>query len=424
MPVLAGERIVSLDVLRGFAILGILMMNVQSFGLPIMSSVTPSIAGGLDGVGLHAWLLTHTFFEFKFMSLFSILFGAGIVVFATRAARGGRSPAAMHYRRMVVLLGIGLLHAYAVWYGDILVAYSIIGMLVFLLRRLSVRWLIALGGLLLLWPMIVNTIFGVLLVLMRNAYELAQTQPEQVDGLTRSLAAGWQEILAEYAPSEARLEQEIAAVRGSYADRFLFHLRYLIEGQTVGLLIYGIGRVGGLMLIGMAMLKSGVLSAQRSDRFYRNLAIVSACMGFPLIGLGAVRLAGSLFDPAETHLINGHFNYMGSIAVALCYLSLVMLAVRRGWGLRVQRWLAAVGRTALSNYLLQSLIGATIFYGWGFGLFATMTRPELIGVVVAIWCMQITLSVWWLRIFRMGPMEWVWRSLSYGVRPDFLRKSG
>jgi len=144
-PAADPERIVPIDVLRGFALLGILVMNIQSFAMPDAAYMNPTAYGDLSGANFAVWLLSHVFADQKFMTIFSMLFGAGIVLMTSRAeARQGRS-AALHYRRMGALWVIGMLHAYLLWYGDILYSYAMCGLLVYLFRNFRPRWLMTLG---------------------------------------------------------------------------------------------------------------------------------------------------------------------------------------------------------------------------------------------------------------------------------------
>ena len=168
------------------------------------------------------------------------------------------------------------------------------------------------------------------------------------------------------------------------------------------------------MLIGMALFKLDIFSAARSVQFYTRLFIVSGVIGFPLVTFGALQLIGQNWDPIYTLLQNGGvYNYLGSIAITLFYIGGVMLIAKKGIWAGLQDRLAAVGRMAFTNYILQSLIMTTLFYGYGFGLFGSVERWGQFVFVLAIWVFQLWLSPLWLSHFRFGPLEWLWRTLTY-----------
>jgi uncharacterized protein len=185
------------------------------------------------------------------------------------------------------------------------------------------------------------------------------------------------------------------------------------EFQTLTFLFWGGWRAGGLMLLGMALHKWGILTAQRPARIYIRLAIIGCVVGFPLILDGVRRNFAAEWAFEFSLFIGFQFNYWGSLFVSMAYLSAVMLVVQSGILARARRTLAAVGRTALTNYLGQSLVATFIFYGHGLGLFGSVSRVQQVLIVVGIWAVQCVASVLWLRHFRYGPAEWLWRSLTY-----------
>ena len=172
----------------------------------------------------------------------------------------------------------------------------------------------------------------------------------------------------------------------------------------------------GIMLWGVCLMQWGVLSGLRSRRFYLNLMVGGYLIGLPIVMFGAYDIISHDFDLIRALKFSSHFNEIGCIAVALGHIGLVMAICKSGWFPRIIHSLAAAGRLALTNYLLQSVICATIFHGWGFGRFGHLSRLSLFGVVGAIWVLQLVTSPLWLRNFRYGPAEWLWRSLTYGNR--------
>jgi len=175
-------------------------------------------------------------------------------------------------------------------------------------------------------------------------------------------------------------------------------------------------RAGGMMLVGMALYKLGVLSAERSAAFYRRLAVAGLVAGLPLAAAGTAYKIHVDFAWDRAMFQGGLFNYVGSIGVFLGYLGLVILMVKGGRLPRLQQRLAAAGRMALTNYITQSLICSLVFYGHGLGLFERVGGPGQVAIVAAIWALQLAWSPWWLARYRFGPLEWVWRSLTYMKR--------
>ena len=392
-PVEAPDRVASLDVLRGFAVLGILVMNIQGFAMPMAAYFNPTAYGDLSGINLFTWLLGYLFVDQKFLSMFALLFGAGICLFADRAeARGGRS-AGLHYRRMFWLLLFGLVHAYFLWSGDILVTYALCGSVLFFLRNLSPRKL-ALTGL---------AVFSVASVVYLAAGLTTEYIPD------KDVA----EIVAFWAPDAARIEAELLAYRGGWFVQQAQRSADTMEMHTTALPIKLLWQSAGIMLMGMALYRWRVLSAVRSDVFYRRLALAGFGVGAPVVAAGAWWNFAAGWSWDRSMFLGSQFNYWGSLAMALGYVGLAMLAVRRGWfpGLRTR--LAATGRMAFTNYIAQTLICTTIFYGHGFGLLGSVDRWQQVIVVIAVWGIQL----WWspplLRRFRYGPLEWSWRALTY-----------
>ncbi|MCY3745851.1 MAG: DUF418 domain-containing protein [Acidobacteria bacterium] len=404
-PVEGRGRIASLDVLRGFALLGILVMNIQLFAMPATAYQNPTAFGDLTGINLGVWAFAHVFFSQKFLTLFSMLFGAGVCLFADRIeARGGR-PAGWHCRRMGWLLAFGLAHAYLFWAGDILVTYAICGFLVYLLRRRRPRTLLVAG-------LASLTATSLLLVAAGSALTLPEIPDEAISEVER----GWK-------PDASELEAEVAAYRGGWSEQQPVRAAEAL-GIHLGLLpFFAIWFCGGLMLIGIALYKWGVLSAAKDDRFYRRLASIGLLAGLPLVAFGMWWNFAGDWAWQRSMFFGTLFNSWGCIPVALGYLGLVMLAVRRGFLPGLQARLAAVGRMAFTNYLLQTVLCTSIFYGHGLGLFASVERYQQLLIVFAVWALQLWLSPIWLRRYSYGPLEWLSRTLTYGRLPNVTRRS-
>jgi uncharacterized protein len=401
-PVTESDRIVAIDVLRGVAILGILVVNIQSFAMPDATLFNPTAYGDLTGANRWVWYLTHVLFEQKFMTIFSMLFGAGILLMTGRIEARGIPSGRLHYRRMVVLLGFGLLHAYLVWTGDILVCYAMCGFVVYLFRHRSPRSLAGWGIGFVAVASVLSLIFG---------WTLPHWSAESIEQIRESLA-----------PSSETVSEIIAAARGSWLSHAAYSAPNAFQIQTFVFFIWGFWRAGGLMLVGMALFKEGVLSAARPSRFYAGLAAVAVAVGIPAVIVGMLRNFQAGWDVRYSFFFGSQYNYWASILVSLGWVGLVMLACKHGTARVFTSRLAAVGRMALSNYLGQSLICTTLFYGHGFGLFGRVDRVAQALIVIGVWIIQLAVSPWWLARFRFGPFEWAWRSLTYRKRQPMRRR--
>ncbi len=390
-PTAPGQRIVALDVLRGFALLGILVMNIQLFAMPVpFITFNPLAYGDLSGVNLAVWSLSHVFADQKFMTIFSPLFGVGILLLADRLEARGQSARGVHYRRNAWLLVFGLAHGFLLWTGDILAPYALAGFVVFLFRHMRPRRLVILGLVFLLVPAALTL--------------LGSLSPEDSVATIRS----------DWSPSASMIEEKLAAYRGGWLEQMSARVPGEIEGLTALLPTWAFWRAGGLMLLGMAGYKWGILTAQRSRRFYARMALIGLGIGLPLATLSAWSNYANEFAPTYSLFGVGYqLNYWGSLFVSSGYIGLVMLATQRGWFGRIERNLAAVGRTALTNYLLHTVICTTIFYGHGFGLYGSVERWQQLLIVVGIWVVQLAVAPLWLARFRFGPVEWLWRALTY-----------
>ena len=392
-PITGSQRILSLDVLRGVAVLGILVMNIQSFSMIMAAYMNPTTYGDLEGVNWWIWYLGHLLVDQKFMTIFSMLFGAGVVVMTSRREATGQSSAGVHYRRMGWLLLFGLLHAYLLWYGDILYYYALCGMLIWLFRKLPPWLLIMLGFI----SVAVASVFAFL-----SGFALVE---------------GWMPVEAiadDWVPTKDMVEAEIAAYRGSWLDQMTGHRVEAAFFFETFLFLFGISwRAGGMMLIGMALGTLGVFSAARSRRFYLGLVGAAAIVGLPAVMYGVHRNVEADWALKYSFFFGTAFNYWGSILVALGWVGAVMLVCKSDSLRPLTRPFAAVGRMALTNYLMQTVLCTFIFYGHGLGQFGMFERWQQGLVVVVIWVLQLVVSPIWLRHFRFGPAEWLWRSLTY-----------
>ena len=401
-PVRESERIVAVDVLRGFALLGILVVNIQAFSMPDATIFNPTAYGDLAGMNRWVWLLTHIFVEQKFMTIFSMLFGAGILLMTQRVEEKGLRSASLHHRRMTVLLAFGLMHAYLVWSGDILVWYALCGFCVYRYREREARSLIRFGLGVVAVASLLSLVFG---------WSMQFWPPESVDNLTQA-----------FQPSPETIAENLAAYRGSWIREVVCRAPSSFQNQTFVFAVWGLWRAGGLMLIGMGLFKLGVFSAACSARFYALLAAIGVLAGIPAVVYGTYANFEAGWNIRYSFFLGSQYNYWGSILVSLGWVGLVMLVCKKGILSFVTSRLAAVGRTAFTNYLTQSILCTTIFYGFGLGLYGNVERVGQILIVFGVWILQLAVSPLWLRRFRFGPFEWAWRSLTYGRLQPMRRR--
>lgn len=400
-PAVDAERIVPIDAMRGFALLGILVMNIQAFAMNDSAYMNPSAYGDLTGANFWVWYLSHIFADTKMMTTFSMLFGAGIVLMTARAESASGRSAGLHYRRMGVLILFGLLHAYLLWYGDILYTYGMCGLLAYLFRRVRPWLLIVIGVIGLIPPSLFSLGFG---MWMRHM------TPDKLAEFTHEM---WR-------PTAEMIAEDLANYRGNWFTEIAARAPDAFAFQTVFLLLF-MWRVLGQMLIGMALFRLGVFSATRSAATYLTMIGVAVFVGIPTIMLGAYGNVRSGWDVKYVMPYGTQFNYWASVLGSLGWIGVVMLACQSAAWAPVTSRLAAVGQMALTNYLSHTLICTTIFYGRGFGMYGRVERVGQIFIVFAIWVVQLIWSPIWLRHFRFGPAEWLWRSLTYGRRQPLRR---
>ena len=415
-PASGNERLTAIDTLRGVAVLGILVMNIYFFAMPFVAYQNPLAMGGTEWYNLGTWFVTHVFFDQKFMSIFSLLFGAGLVMMANRAEALGVRYGGLWYRRCFWLMLIGAAHGYFIWAGDILFHYGLMGMFIFLLRNRSPRVLIIVACLLLpigmLFSYSLGTYMKTLQIEGREVLQLQESGATLTAAQTVTLEE-WEEMAIFIKPPEQQVAEDVAAYTGGYAGIFEHRLptvQMLQVDATIGFIFW---RVGGLMLLGMALMKLGILSGERPLALYRRMLFIGYGLGLPLVAYSAYRMLVNQWDMTWMFRIGGMPNYVASIFIAFGHIGLIMLIVKAGVMKNLMARFSAVGRMAFTNYLMHSLVMTTIFYGYGFGLFGQIPRIWQMAFVAAMLGFQLWLSPLWLKHYKFGPAEWVWRTLSY-----------
>jgi uncharacterized protein len=402
-PVAPGERIVVLDVLRGFALLGILLMNIEAFVGPLAaaSGVDPS----LHGIDRIADALVYVFVQGKFYTLFSLLFGMGFAVMAQRAERGAGGFAAYFLRRSVGLLVIGLLHALLLWSGDVLVSYALLAMLLVPLRSLPSRWLPLLA-------LLVYLSSAALVLLCGAVGSLAQLDPLAGEEWRQAMHTVGQEA------AQLVVQQRQAYGAGSYMQATVQRLHDLNENLQ-GLLLNAPVMLGMFML-GSWFVRAGVIDApQRHAGLFSRLRWLAWPLGL-LAMLASLKLVATL-DMGRMDLTVAFAYALGSVAGLLMCLGYMAWVVRFA---PLLQWLAPAGRMALSNYVMQSLLCTLIFYGYGLGYFEQLSRVWQLPFAVLLFLLQVLISRCWLSYCSFGPLEWLWRGFIYLQSPRLRRQPG
>ena len=389
-PIDLKNRIHSLDLLRGFAVLGILIMNITSFSQISMVYINPTIGHGLEGYNKYFHDFNYIFADTRFMSIFSILFGAGIVLFTERIEAKGKKVYVLYYKRMFWLLVFGLIHAYFIWAGDILVAYAICGSMVFFFRKKSTWKLFMLTVILFQVPISLNflTYYGM-------------------------PAADLESTFAFFDPSAEEIASQTQAMRGSYLNQMPLRVDDAIQIQTIGFVIEMFWRACAMMFLGMILYRKGILSAEKSTVYYRKLMWVGFIPGLILSGIGLSQAYASEWNAAYVMNIGANYKFVSGLFMALGYIGLVIWCYKKGILKKFQNRLQAAGRMAFTNYIGMSVICTLIFNGHGLGLFGMFDRLQQFLIVISVWVLILILSPLVLKNYRFGPLEWLWRKLTY-----------
>lgn len=398
------SRFISLDVVRGIAVMGILLMNIVAFAMPFQAYGNPMAYGGNGPVDMAFWATNFVLADGKMRGLFSILFGASMLLVVQRAEASGRSSALTHYSRMTWLLFFGVIHAYTIWYGDILMLYAGVGMVAYFFRHMETHKLVTLGIILIVAQAILVGAITYGLWVLREAALAPNASLETV--------ATWSEMAAAFGPPPAdQLAENLALYRGSYAGILGQRLGPELMQPIIGNFLFCFATLG-LMLLGMAGLKSGFLTGEWSRETYAKCVRYGYLIGLPIQMLLALLLMRSGFDPVSLWLFDISLQMVPDLLIILGHAALILYWVNSSAGSAFMARIAATGRAAFTNYLGTSLICTTLFYGYGFGLYGELSRASLYIVVLGVWGLMLLWSKPWLDRFRYGPLEWLWRGLA------------
>ncbi len=414
-----------MDLVRGIAILGIFAMNIISFALPNASYTNPQslgaeqFAGPFTGANKAAWFIQALIFDQKMMSAFAMLFGCGLMAMHLRGQHSGEGRTIIWYRRCFVLLCFGLIHAYALWCGDVLTLYACCGMLLWPLRKLRARRLLVIALPLLLLGMAITTGIGSQmhrqLVLADQAQAVLDAGDVPSDEQSSAIDKADQ-LRASNDPGISETRHDVALRRSSAAAYRSVNAGESWYMQTKVLPMFSAPKTLALMLIGMALVRLGVLQGQRTTREYLAITASGLLTGVALVAVGMWLQLHHEFRFDWLFLLDGNFNYLGSTFMAVGLVGACALWPDFGGGplcwLRTS--LIACGRMAFTNYIVQTIIGVTVFSGLAFGLMGSLERHQLVPIVLAVWVAQLLVCRWWLGRFAQGPLETLWRRLTYG----------
>ena len=417
----AARRIESLDFVRGVALFGILLMNIVGMGLgPAYDN--PTVAGGDTGINLWTWFVINVGFEGTQRALFSILFGAGVILLSSRLEANGRPDSAdIFLRRNLLLVGFGLFNAWILlWQGDILYYYGVTALFLYVFRKLPGRTLLALG----IGSLLLGAAWSALdASTSRQAHDrfeaASQVAPAERTQEQKQAIESWEDEVREFAPTPQDFAELRAANSKSYWSALQSRAGLIAHFQSWWLYRYFFD-IFGMMMVGMALFRLGVLTLDVPTRTY----VAMTAGGY------AIGLAGNIAE--ARWIMSNDFSMLAYQQAAISYdvsrlamtaghLGLLMLFLRSGLLPWLRKSMAAVGRMALTNYLTHSVVALVVFVL--FGLWGALERYQLYFVVFAVWAAQLAISPIWLRHFQFGPAEWLWRYLTYGRRPPFRREA-
>ncbi len=432
-PVSDAQRLRVLDALRGVALLGILLMNIPGFAMPDYFSESFKS----DPKSINFWLnaVITVFFEGKMRALFGMVFGAGVLLFVAKKEQTGRPVTGLFYRRMIWLVLFGLIHAHLIlWIGDILYLYGFCGMLVYLFRNVKPAYLVLAVPLVAVVNFTSGTLFYQGVRSARIAYVEASKAESEGQALTAAQTEAlsrWRDIEKTLMPNREDAKENTRKMKSNYAT-VAGHLRPLaFKIQTLFLPII-IWDSLALMLLGLALYRWGFLSGNWAIRDYWKVLAIGYGIGLPLVCYSfyddyltrpnhEAMLSRMEIVPIDWVSLIYPFQ---RILLVMAHVSSIILLYKSRYVQPLFRRLEAVGQMALTNYIMQSVICTLVFFGYGLNYYAELDFYQLYFIVLAIWALQLIVSPLWLRFFFYGPLEWVWRSLTYWRRQSFRRSRG
>lgn len=421
-PVTQNERIPTIDIVRGVALMGILLMNIASFSGPFEMYNNPLMVGHHRNLDIGAWVIRWVFFEGKMRAAFSMLFGAGVILLTERAERrGSRDVADVFLRRNMWLMLFGVLHFYFVWMGDILFYYGITALLfLYPCRRLRFKTLVIAGLVVLAIGSGSDTYYAVSAIRTRDHGLAAQALANS----GKKLTASQQNALKEWNDTLNRRKKmhddDLKAMHGDFLDMFKWHADWGPKIQAEFYYTFGFTDVLGMMLIGMALYRRGFLTGGLSYKAYAWIIGAGYLLSIPINSIESIGVIRDNFQPESAWWV---LYQAGRLAGAVANVALVVVVAKAGLVPWLTRRIAAVGQMALSNYLLTSILCTVLFSSFHGKLYSQVEYYQLFAIVALVWVLNLTFSPIWLRYFQFGPVEWAWRSLTYWKRQPMRRET-
>lgn len=395
------SRITSIDTVRGVAVLGILVMNIIGMAYAGSAYLNPMYTGGADPLNIALWAVAYVAVDGKMRALFAMLFGASLLLMAEGSP--AEKATGRHAARMAVLFLFGMLHASLLWPGDILLPFAVVGLVVWPLRDQPVSRLMLLGVLALGLQAAINLMFGMQAMQVHAALQGPNPPAAAVEA--------WNSLRGATYSLPEDMARETAMVRGSLADILAIRHESVLFARLFLFPFEFFAESVGLMLIGMGLYRLNWWQGGFDIAHYRKIAVTLIPLGWAVGSLLGWRFHASGFSPIAFYFTDAA-RVLVAPAVSIGYAAALIALVKSGALPGLVRRLAACGRMALSNYLAASIIGNLLFTGIGLSLFGRLSRPEVLGVVLLVWVLQIAWSRPWLERFRYGPFEWLWRSLA------------
>jgi uncharacterized protein len=429
-PVNEGDRIGLIDALRGFALLGILAMNIPGFSMP--DYFTEAFHN--DPSQLNFWLhgFITVFLEGKMRAMFGMIFGAGILLFVGGKEKAGMPATKLFYRRMGWLALFGLVHAHLIlWIGDILYLYAVCGMLVYPLRNAQPRLLAMAVPLVAVVDFTSGTLFYQHMRNTRLAYVEAkkvEATGQALSGAQKKALSDWREMEKTMIPNREDAKENTRKMKGDYASVGGYLRPLALKMQTMFLPLEIWDSVA-LMMLGMALHRWGFFAGAWRREDYWKVVAVGYGVGLPLVAYSFYYQTVN-YSTLEANLLRmervavewtGIIYPFQRMLLVMAHAAALILLFTGGGAQWLYRRLAAVGRMAFTNYIMQSVICTLFFFGYGLNYYAELDYYQIYYVVVSIWVLQLVVSPIWLERFYFGPLEWLWRTLTYGARPRMLR---
>ncbi|OIJ22335.1 hypothetical protein BKP45_06765 [Anaerobacillus alkalidiazotrophicus] len=394
------ERIVSLDIIRAIALFGILLVNMKFFSTPTLQAEMANVSFSTTLADEISQWFIFIFAEFKFISMFSLLFGIGFLVFMERGERRGANVKKIFVRRLLFLLCVGLFHMFFLWYGDILTFYALLGFVLLIVRFKSPKFLLKATFMTMMIPVLFFLLLAVLL-----AFVSPTTTTDQANYLSFS---------------EVQTVVEIYG-GGSYKEIFMQRL------QEIGMILVGnifvLAVVLSMFFFGMYLWKTGIFTKtqeqiDRVRKIARNSFLIGV-VGLVLAIVGKLLYAGG---DSPWYFVQYAGLFVSGPSLSVFYIMCILLLLQNKRRLAsVAQVLQPVGKMALTNYLMQTILCTFIFYSYGLGLFGKIGPFYGLLFTVMIFLLQIGYSFLWMKRFAFGPMEWLWRNVTYGMSTEKLR---